>query len=140
MAGGFWMAQRGSIEGLTSLLVANVLVMAAALIGFTATDLFWVAMPCLFLAGISLVINGIAAQTLIQNATISSMRGRVMGLHGMIFRGGPALGALIMGAASSHFGLRLPVAAGAVLCAFFWLWARLHEKTIAAALEQEQGS
>jgi predicted MFS family arabinose efflux permease len=92
MCGGFWMAQRGSIEGLTSLLVANVLAMSAALIGFTATDLFWVALPCLFLAGISLVINGIAAQTLIQNATISSMRGRVMGLHGMIFRGGPAVG------------------------------------------------
>lgn len=136
MAGGFWMAQRGSIEGLTGLLVANVLAMAAALIGFTATDLFWVAMPCLFLAGISLVINGIAAQTLIQSATASAMRGRVMGLHGMIFRGGPALGALIMGAASSHFGLRLPVAAGAVLCAVFWLWARVHEKNIAAALEQ----
>ncbi len=67
MAGGFWMAQRSSIEGLTGLLVANVLAMSAALIGFTATDLFWVALPCLFLAGISLVINGIAAQTLIQN-------------------------------------------------------------------------
>lgn len=135
MAGGFWMAQRSSIEGLTGLLVANVLAMSAALIGFTATDLFWVALPCLFLAGISLVINGIAAQTLIQNATASAMRGRVMGLHGMIFRGGPALGALIMGAASSQFGLRAPVAAGAILCALFWLWARLHEKTIAASLE-----
>ncbi len=54
----------------------------------------------------------------------------------MIFRGGPALGALIMGTASSQFGLRAPVAAGAVLCALFWLWARVREKNIAAALEQ----
>lgn len=140
MAGGFWMAQRSSLEGLTSLLIGNVLVMSAALLGFTATDIFWVALPCLFLAGISLVINGIAAQTLIQNATASAMRGRVMGLHGMIFRGGPALGALIMGAASSYVGLRLPVAVGAVICGAFWLWGRVREKTIAAALEHQQES
>ena len=33
------------------------------------------------------------------------MRGRVMGLYGLIFRGAPAVGALGAGFASSYFGL-----------------------------------
>ena len=58
-----------------------------------------------------------------------------MAIFGMIFRGGPALGALIMGTPSSHFGLQAPVACGAVLCGVFWLWARHHRAAMAQALE-----
>jgi len=42
------------------------------------------------------------------------MRGRVMALYGMIFRAGPALGALLIGSLSERFGLRLPLAIGAL--------------------------
>jgi predicted MFS family arabinose efflux permease len=63
------------------------------------------------------------------------MRGRVMALYGMIFRGGPAFGALLMGMASEHIGLRAPVAGGAVLCALYWLWARARQSLVADQLE-----
>jgi predicted MFS family arabinose efflux permease len=63
------------------------------------------------------------------------MRGRVMALYGMIFRGGPAFGALLMGMASEHIGLRAPVAGGAVLCALYWLWARARQPLVADQLE-----
>jgi predicted MFS family arabinose efflux permease len=53
----------------------------------------------------------------------------------MIFRGGPALGALAMGVASEHIGLRAPVAAGAILCALYWLWARPQQPLVAGQLE-----
>jgi len=53
----------------------------------------------------------------------------------MIFRGGPALGALVMGLFSEQFGLRLPVAAGALLCTVYWLWARLRQPVVAERLE-----
>ncbi|HUA52299.1 MAG TPA: MFS transporter [Candidatus Sulfotelmatobacter sp.] len=135
MVGGILMASRGGGAGLTRVVIANVLLMAVALLGFTATTSFWVALACVFVAGFSLVINGIGGQTLVQTAVDSTMRGRVMSLYGMIFRGGPALGVLIMGSASTRFGLRLPVACGALLCAGFWLWARLRRERIAAALE-----
>ncbi len=138
MVGGLLMASRGAPAGLTRVVIANVLLMALALLAFTATTSFWIALPCLFVAGFSLVINGIGGQTLVQNAVDGTMRGRVMSLYGMIFRGGPALGALIMGAASGYVGLQLPVACGALLCAGFWLWARLRRERIAAALETER--
>ena len=62
-------------------------------------------------------------------------RGRVLSLYGLIFRGGPALGALVMGGLSEVFGLRLPLAGGACLAALAWavVWSRRHR--LAAALE-----
>jgi MFS family permease len=137
IVGGVLMASRGARAGLSRIVIANVLLMALALVGFTATTSFWVALPCVFVVGFSLVINGIGGQTLVQIAVDGALRGRVMSFYGMIFRGGPALGALIMGSLSSHLGLRLPVACGALVCAGFWLWARLRRDRIAAALEAE---
>jgi MFS family permease len=73
---------------------------------------------------------------LIQAAVDACMRGRVMALYGLIFRAGPAIGALIVGVASEHFGLRLPLALGAAASCAFWLSTRLRHKEIAAALEE----
>jgi MFS family permease len=133
--GGLWMVRRPAIAGLTSVVFANTLLMTAALLGFTATAQFWVALPCLAVAGFGLVVSGIGAQTLVQSAVATAMRGRVMALYGMIFRGGPALGALIMGIASERIGLRIPVAAGALLCTLYWLWARPQQPLVADRLE-----
>jgi predicted MFS family arabinose efflux permease len=58
-----------------------------------------------------------------------------MALYGMIFRAGPALGAVTMGTASAHFGLRLPLAIGAVLSIGFLALSLARRKSIAAALE-----
>ena len=55
--------------------------------------------------------------------------------YGTIFRGGPALGALLVGTFSEQFGLRAPVAAGALLCAVYWLWARLRGPVVAHQIE-----
>jgi MFS family permease len=133
--GGLWMVRRPAIAGLTSVVFANTLLMTAALLGFAATAQFWIALPCLAIAGFGLVVSGIGAQTLVQSAVATAMRGRVMALYGMIFRGGPALGALVMGVASEHIGLRAPVAAGAILCALYWLWARPQQPLVAGQLE-----
>jgi predicted MFS family arabinose efflux permease len=84
-----------------------------------------------------MVMTGIAAQTLVQYAVAAEMRGRIMALYGMIFRGGPAVGSLVMGLLSSQFGLRAPVAGGALLCILAWLWARLRQDRIAEALETD---
>jgi predicted MFS family arabinose efflux permease len=137
MAGGAWMALRRGLAGLTRLLVAHTLLISVALLAFTATDAFWVAVPCLFLAGTGLVVTGVSAQTLVQSAVDPAMRGRVMGLYGMVFRGGPAVNALLIGLLSSQFGLRAPLAAGAALAVLLWAWALWRRGAIAAALEAE---
>ena len=61
--------------------------------------------------------GGIATQQVVQFAVPDEMRGRVMGLFGMIFRAGPALGALIIGRIGDEVGLTGPV----LICALVGL-------------------
>lgn len=137
LLGGAVMLRRTGVSGLTSLLISHTLVMSLAVMAFTATRLYWLALPCVFIAGYAMVVTGIGAQTLIQSSVDPTMRGRVMGFYGMLFRAGPALNAVILGMLSSHFGLRVPMAAGAVICVLAWAWARHLQGEIELSLESE---
>ncbi len=137
MLGGLWLAQRGAVAGLTATTVSCIALLAAMLIGFSATDVFWLALPCLAVAGFAMIVVGAGEQTLLQNAVDPGLRGRVMGLYGMINRGGPAVGALVMGTLSSYVGLQWPVAGGAAICLLVWLWARSRQEIMTRALEGE---
>jgi predicted MFS family arabinose efflux permease len=133
--GGTWMLIRSQISGITTIVLANTLVMSLAIVAFTATDEFTLALPCVFIAGTAMVITGIGAQTLIQASVDRSMSGRVMALYGMIFRAGPALGAVAMGTASERVGLRLPLAVGAGVSIACWALTLHRRKAIVASLE-----
>ena len=137
ICGGAWMLLRPGLSGLTGVVLGNTLVISLAILAFTATDRFYLALPFVFIAGTAMVITGVGAQTLIQASVEPQMRGRVMALYGMIFRAGPALGALLIGSLSERFGLRLPLAVGALIsvavCAA--TWAR--QRRMAPLLEGE---
>jgi predicted MFS family arabinose efflux permease len=137
ICGALWMLLRPAIAGLTRLVLANTLVISLAILGFTATDRFIIALPCVFLAGMAMTVAGIGAQTLLQATVDVRMRGRIMALYGMIFRAGPAVGAVLMGSLSGHLGLRLPLAAGALVSCGFWAWTCLKQRRIADTLEAD---
>jgi MFS family permease len=133
--GGVWLGQRAHSAGLTAITLGAALAGALAAIAAIATDRMWVAVPALVVFGFCSSTAGIATQILIQLATNRTMRGRVMGLYGLIFRGAPAIGALGAGIASAHFGLRWPVVLGAMLVIAVWIWAFLIRTRIARSLE-----
>jgi MFS family permease len=135
--GGLWLGQRAHTGGLTWIALGSSLAAALAAVLAIATDQLWLAVPALVVFGGAMSSAGIATQTLIQLASDRRMRGRVMGLYGLIFRGAPAVGALAAGIASAHFGLRWPVLLGALLVMAVWLWAYLSRERIAAALETQ---
>jgi predicted MFS family arabinose efflux permease len=137
ICGAIWMLLRPAITGLTRLVLANTLVISLAILAFTATDRFSLALPCVFVAGTAMTITGIGAQTLLQAAVDVRMRGRIMALYGMIFRAGPAVGAVLMGSLSERFGLRLPLAVGALISCAFWLLTRIKEKRMTETLEAD---
>ena len=129
------LASRGSVVGLTNFVAWNVLLLALALAGLTATTSIWVGLFCVFLAGFSMLCVGVGEQTLLQNTLSSDVRGRVMSLYGMVSRGGPAVGALAMGWASDHIGLRWPVFLAALICLVLWFWVLPRRRAMAVALE-----
>jgi MFS family permease len=93
--------------------------------------------PCVAIFGFCLSSAGIAIQTIIQLSSERSMRGRVMGVYGLIFRGAPAIGALAAGSASVHFGLQWPVIAGALIVIAVAAWSFTRYPQIRAALPGE---
>jgi MFS family permease len=134
---GILLTMRGGITGLVRLVGWMVLLVGVGLIGFTATSNFWFAVVSAALTGFGMVIIGVGEQQLIQNAVAGNLRGRVMSLYGMISRGGPALGALLMGAASEWVGLRIPVAIGGLICFGLCFWVFARSRDMAEALEGE---
>jgi len=124
--GGIWIGHRSQSLNLVVVAVVTSLGGAAAAIGVCATEKIWLAVPCITVFGFCLSVAGIAIQTIVQLSSERNMRGRVMGLYGLIFRGAPALGALAAGLASVHLGLRLPVVFGAVvvIAAACWTYSK----------------
>jgi predicted MFS family arabinose efflux permease len=126
IAGGLWLAQRPGQTGLPRIVLATSVMTALTVLAFALCRWFWPAVGCVALAGFAMVVAGAGTQTVLQTAVDEHMRGRVLSLFGLIFRGGPALGALAMGAASEALGLQAPLTAGALigLVAALLLWRR----------------
>ncbi len=135
--GGVWLGHRADSSSLTLVALGGSIVGAMASILTIATESMWVAVPAIAVFGFCMSSAGIAIQTLIQLAADRSMRGRVMGLYGLIFRGAPAIGALAAGGASTLYGLRWPVFFGALLVLAVCLWTYRSRDRIAAALSTE---
>jgi predicted MFS family arabinose efflux permease len=136
--GGLWLGHSAHSSGLTNVAIGSSLVAALAAIGVSATTSMWLAVPGIAAFGFGVSSAGIAIQTLIQLASDRKMRGRVMGLYGLVFRGAPSMGALIAGFASAHFGLRWPVFFGALFVIAACIWTYLNREQIIAALPIEE--
>jgi MFS family permease len=134
---GLWLGHRANSSNLVAVTLATTLGMALSVVAIIATDRLWLAVPAVVAYGFCMSAAGIASQTLVQLASARNMRGRVMGLYGLIFRGGPAIGALGAGIISVQLGLRWPVAIGALLLVAAWLWTYLIRGRITAALQGE---
>ena len=135
MAGGFYVAIRGRLTGLTRLALIAGGLLALGTAGFVSSGVFAVGVACMAAMGAATTMHGISIQTLLQNSSAPHMVGRVLSLWGMITRAAPAMGALVYGAASEFVGLRIPILVGCVLCALMWLRTWMRRQRIAPALE-----
>jgi MFS family permease len=137
---GLWLSNRGRVSGLLRISITAMAGLILVVAIFSTTHQFWLGLTCLTFAGFCMSAVGISQQILVQAAVDSQMRGRVLGVYGLLSRGGPGTGALIAGALSSHFGLQLPVAGGAAVCFAAWLWLVRRRRAIRAGLEDVQTS
>jgi predicted MFS family arabinose efflux permease len=132
--GGVWLGHRAHSSDMMAITLATTLGQALSAIAIIATDRLWFAVPAVVAYGFCVSVAGIASQTLVQLASDRNMRGRVMSLYGLIFRGGPSIGALGAGILSLQLGLRWPIAIGAALLTLAWLWTCLIRRRIASHL------
>jgi len=134
MMGGVLMIRRNALDQVFQATIISLAVMCVSVLLFTLAPSFWAAVGLVAITACAISVNGIGTQTLAQSAVAGEMRGRVMSLYGVLFRGGPAIGAVVIGAVADHTGLAWPTAAGALLCLGLWLWAMRHRRGIKKAL------
>lgn len=133
--GSLWLAWRGMIEGLAKVVIVNTVLMAVSMFAFGLSDNFWVGLFFLALLGASLNIAGVGTQTLMQWSVDPAMRGRVMSIFMLIFRGTPALGALLIGITAEFIGLQWAVTLAGAFCAAGCVWAWKRRAAMAQYLE-----
>lgn len=110
-----FMALRGRTEGLTRMLVVSAAVASTALGLYSGTANFWLAAAVMAFVGGSVVVVGIASQSLIQHATENEFRARAVSVYFALIVGVQAIGVLIMGWIAEFAGFRVAFASGAVL-------------------------
>ena len=128
-------AMRGRIAGLTLVVFTGFFIFCGATLGFIATDRLWVGVIFAALGGFSLNTMSTSIQTLTQSAVTDSMRGRVMGLYSLIWRGTPALGALAAGFSADYVGIRETFAFATLACFAALLMALPLRRAAEAAME-----
>lgn len=103
------------VKGLTDYVTLNQTAAVAAIVVLGLVDDYWIGVVCSAVLGWCITTIGIGAQILLQTAVRGEMRGRVMSIWSIVVRAGPALGALIAGAAAEWWGFQIPLMTLAVL-------------------------
>lgn len=112
---GAWLANITDLNLLRSLIFPAILVNAISLILLMIMPSFWLAVLVVGISGMAQTISGSGSQSLVQHDVEDEMRGRVLSLWSIAMRGGPALGALVMGLIAGYLGFTIPLIAGGIL-------------------------
>jgi MFS family permease len=122
VAGALVVAWRGRFGhmGRACLLIQTAL--GAIVVSFAATRILWLGVILLFAAGAGLVMLYSTLSSLVQLHAPDQMRGRVMSMYMVAFRGGMPLGSLAGGWAATHAGAPAVLTANGLLLAAVALW------------------
>lgn len=140
LVGGLLLAKRTQIQGLTRHLVYSMLAGVISVYLLLATGNLWVGAVAVAMFGFALSTTGTGTVTMIQVTVDNRLRGRVLSLNGLIMRGVPSLGAVVMGWIADRVGLHWPLAVGAGLFFLIFLSAVHWERRIRPIADREPGS
>lgn len=115
---GIYLTQHSLTKKLLRLALLSSTCAAVILILLALNSSFFLALAMVFLLGLTMAICSTSAQIFIQLSVQDNMRGRVLSLWAAIIRGGPAVGAPVLGWLSGFNGFRWPLLVGGSLCLF----------------------
>jgi predicted MFS family arabinose efflux permease len=128
VVGGIFVAATAQYRRKGLLALGCLCVLGIFILGFALSPNFYVACLMLFLGGAALIACFGLVSSLVQTETEDSMRGRVMSIYNVAFRGGMPFGAFISGRFIDTFSAPQVLAANGVLLvavsAVFWLTQR----------------
>jgi predicted MFS family arabinose efflux permease len=118
-----WISRRGHL-GRIALIMQGLF--GAVVIAFSFSRTMWMSEVLLFVGGICMIILASSMISLAQLIAPDDMRGRVMSIYNVAFRGGMPLGNLIAGSLASATSPTMVLALNGILliCASIWFIAR----------------
>lgn len=120
LVGALYLASRESVLGLDSIVVKCGIGLGIGLMAMEGAPTLWMAVPILFVVGMSLIVLWAATNTLVQTLVEDDKLGRAMSLYAVVFFAGAPIGALLEGTLASALGPIHTFAlagAGCVVCA-----------------------
>jgi predicted MFS family arabinose efflux permease len=105
--------------------------LGALMTGFALSQVLWLSCVLLFLAGAALIAVFALITSLVQLNVTNEMRGRVMSVYNVAFRGGMPFGSLLTGALVPHFGAPAVLAVNGSLLAVLGAWFLLFHRKVA---------
>jgi MFS family permease len=116
LAGTLYLASRTSILGFGRVIVIATALFGIGLVAFSRAHLLALALPLLFVAGLGMMVQTAASNTILQTIVDEDKRGRVMSLLGMSLFGSVPLGSLAAGALAARIGADDTILAGGAIC------------------------
>ncbi|MBA3452251.1 MAG: MFS transporter [Deltaproteobacteria bacterium] len=104
LAGALFLASRTTVVGFGTLIGRTLFVLGASLAALELAWSIWIAVPLLFIIGLTLMIQMAATNSIVQTIVDHDKLGRVMSLYAVAFAGGMPIGALLEGALASRIG------------------------------------
>ncbi|MGC2064182.1 MAG: MFS transporter [Thermodesulfovibrionales bacterium] len=109
-------AVAGNIANKSRFMSSAALCFSVALILFSLTGLFWIALIVIAVGSWGMVSYLAAANSYIQVSVPDELRGRVMSIYSFVFLGVVPIGNTLMGITADLIGTRQAVLAGGVIC------------------------
>ena len=116
LAGALFVAGRGERRRTRAQVFGGIWLFSVTMATFALAGWPWLSGAALALSGAGLIVFISTANTQIQLTVPDSLRGRVMGVWGLVFGGGLPLGSVLLGALAEEFGVQKALALGAVVC------------------------
>ena len=117
LVGALTVATAGHVFPVRKMALTGVWIFSAALLAFSFTRNFYVALAFMTLGGFGMLLFFSTANTVMQTIVPDEMRGRVMGVWSLVFGAMIPLGSLEAGAVAHWVGTPLALAFGAIICA-----------------------
>jgi MFS family permease len=122
LAGALLLAMRESVRGLGRIIAGGAGIFGVGLIVFGISRSLWISLPVLIIAGLAMMMQNAASNTIVQTLVDDDKRGRVMGFFAMAFMGTMTFGSLVAGALARHIGAPATVILGGSVCMLGALW------------------
>ncbi len=116
LIGALRLASRKSVLGLGRVIVFSAGMFGLALVGFALSHTIWLSMVLLVVAGMSMITQLAASNTILQTIVDEDKRGRVMSLYTTAVFGAMPFGSMLAGVLADRIGTEKTILCGGIGC------------------------